>query len=236
MVRAGAVLLQAWLPTASQSHAFGPKRRPGGAEARTPGEPVFAKIVALVPVRDEAHLLPSTLRALSHIVDAAVVLDDCSTDGSGEVARSLAEECKVERVARTPSCPDPGAAGGGALPSWGDEFAQRNFLLQLGRQVGGTHFLMLDADEVLVVGHGAPDETLQLRLDFRSLQPGDVLVVHYVTMYKTSRSYRSDKNDMKAIGFADQEGAVFRRNSGNDRLHASRIPYIPKPGTAFELL
>jgi len=118
VVRAGAVLLQAWLPaqTTSHSQAFGPKRRPGGAEA-TPG-PAFAKIVALVPVRDEAHLLPSTLRALSHVVDAAVVLDDCSTDGSGEVARSLAEECKVERVARTPSCPDPGAAEGGALPSW----------------------------------------------------------------------------------------------------------------------
>jgi len=44
-------------------------------------------------VRDEAHLLPSSLRALSHLVDAIVVLDDCSADASGDVARSLAEVC-----------------------------------------------------------------------------------------------------------------------------------------------
>ena len=89
------VLLQAWLPTASHGQkAFGPTRRSGGVEPHMP-EPMFAKIVALVPVRDEAHLLPSTLRALSHIADATIVLDDCSIDGSGELARSLAEECKV---------------------------------------------------------------------------------------------------------------------------------------------
>jgi len=46
-----------------------------------------------MPVRDEAHLLPSSLRALSQLVDAIVVLDDCSADASGDVARSLAEVC-----------------------------------------------------------------------------------------------------------------------------------------------
>lgn len=64
----------------------------------------FVKIVALVPVRDEAHLLPSCLRSLRPLVHAIVVLDDCSTDGSGDVAREHAEECKVERVARSPNC------------------------------------------------------------------------------------------------------------------------------------
>ena len=86
---------QAVTPIAGQSPSFGPKSRPGGGGSRA-----FTKIVAMVPVRDEAHLLPSTLRALSHLVDATVVLDDCSADGSGDTARSLAEECKVSEHPR----------------------------------------------------------------------------------------------------------------------------------------
>ena len=75
---------------------------PGLHEGKLGG--TFVKIVALVPVRDEAHLLPSCLRSLAPLVHATVVLDDCSTDGSGDVARAHAEECKVERIARSPNC------------------------------------------------------------------------------------------------------------------------------------
>jgi hypothetical protein len=188
----------------------------------------------MVPVRDEAHLLPSSLRALSRLADAIVVLDDCSTDGSGNVARALAAECKIERVVRTPSCA-PQDGGKGALPYWGDEIAHRSFLLQLGREVGGTHFLAIDADEVIVVGQGAPEELHDLRQSFRALRPGDMLVMPYITMYRTASTYRSDKADFKPIGFVDQPGAGFRRRSSDDRLHTPRLPYIPRPGSAFEL-
>ena len=235
--------LQAALPGATRSQqAFGPRstsrRKPTGADPGAGESTLFSKIVAMVPVRDEAHLLPSSLRALSGFADAIVVLDDCSTDGSGDVARDLAAECKIERVVRTPSCGAPedrGAAGGRAMPYWGDEIAHRSFLLQLAREVGGTHFLAIDADEVVVVGHGQPEELADLRQSFRALQPGDMLVMPYITMYRSAATYRSDKADFKPIGFVDQPGAGFRRRSTDDRLHTPRLPHIPRPGNAFEL-
>lgn len=234
---------QAALPYRSRSQqTFGPqsaeKHRSTGADLGAGTSTPFSKIVAMVPVRDEAHLIPSSLRALSRLADAVVVLDDCSTDGSGDVARNLASECKIERVARSPSCSavhDSGARARSALPYWGDEIAHRSFLLQLAREVGGTHFLAIDADEIVVVGHGRPEELADLRQSFRALQPGDMLVMPYITMYRSAATYRSDKADFKPIGFVDQPGAGFRRRSTDDRLHTPRLPYIPRPGNAFEL-
>lgn len=38
------------------------------------------------------------------------------------------------------------------MPYWGNEAGHRGFLLELGRSVGGTHFLAIDADEAIVAG------------------------------------------------------------------------------------
>ena len=80
--------------------------------------------------RDEAHLLPSCLRALAKIVHAIVVLDDCSVDGSAEVAYSLEEECRIERVERSRTCRTDGGSGL-VLPFWGSEADHRAYLLVL---------------------------------------------------------------------------------------------------------
>ncbi|EKX32430.1 hypothetical protein GUITHDRAFT_121395 [Guillardia theta CCMP2712] len=159
----------------------------------------FVKLVGLVPVRDEAHLLPSCLRALAKIVHAIVVLDDCSVDGSAEVAYSLEEECRIERVERSRTCRTDGGSGV-VLPFWGSEADHRAYLLELGRSVGGTHFLAIDADEVVVVGEGKMGEMKEFRDMFLNLKPGDLLVLHYITMFSSSKEYRSDKSDFKAVG------------------------------------
>ena len=57
--------------------------------------PVEGNIVAVVPARDEAALLPATLRSLlgQEIASLRVILvDDGSTDGTAEVARAVARE------------------------------------------------------------------------------------------------------------------------------------------------
>jgi hypothetical protein len=64
----------------------------GGEGAGGVGEGGFKKLVALVPVRDEAHLLESCLQALAHLVHAIVVMVR---------ARKRAEEFTLQR--RLPS-------------------------------------------------------------------------------------------------------------------------------------
>lgn len=57
--------------------------------------PAEGNIVAVVPARDEAALLPATLRSLlgQEIASLRVILvDDGSTDGTAEVARAIARE------------------------------------------------------------------------------------------------------------------------------------------------
>ena len=56
------------------------------------------KIVGLVPVRNEERRIGFCLRALAAFTDSIVVLDDSSDDRTVEVVRSLASDCRVERV------------------------------------------------------------------------------------------------------------------------------------------
>jgi glycosyltransferase involved in cell wall biosynthesis len=67
---------------------------------------VTARVVALVPARNEADRVGATVRALRDLVDEVVVVDDGSTDGTASAA--LAAGASVLRLAR-------GVGKGGAL-------------------------------------------------------------------------------------------------------------------------
>jgi hypothetical protein len=64
-----------------------------------------------------------------------------------------------------------------ALPYWGDETTHRGFLLQLGRSVGGTHFIAIDADEMVVIGDCQAHDYLELRNAMLQMQGGDLFVM-----------------------------------------------------------
>ena len=66
---------------------------------------------------------------------------------------------------------------GNVLPYWGDESAHRGFLLNLGRSVGGTHFLVIDADEILVVGDCRAEDYDELRRAMLEMKDGDIFVL-----------------------------------------------------------
>lgn len=51
-----------------------------------------ASVVAVVPARNEAATLPELLPALKGQVERVIVVDDASTDGTGDVARSFGVE------------------------------------------------------------------------------------------------------------------------------------------------
>ena len=115
------------LLTASQSLGRGPLRR-----RRT--------VSLLVPMRDEAHRLAEHLPGLlAQEVDELVLLDDCSGDGTGELARSLVAESAGVRV--VDGSPTP--------PGWtGKTWACG----QLGARARGEILLFCDADVLLAPG------------------------------------------------------------------------------------
>jgi len=166
------------------------------------------KIVGLVPARNEAARIGFCLRALSKYTDAIVFLDDCSDDDTVEVVKSLAEECSVEEVI--------------CKSSWyRDEPGDRNALLAAGRRIGGTHFMVIDADEAFTANCMDGD---YLRGQILSLKPREQLSLHWIQLWRSVREYRTGdsvwSNRYKRCIFCDDGHSVYRSNF----IHTSRIP------------
>jgi hopene-associated glycosyltransferase HpnB len=96
-------------------------RLPGPAGA--PGPDSWPSVVAVVPARDEAAILPETLPTLLAQdypgAFSAVLVDDASTDGTGAVAAALGRAASPGQVV-SPGRPGPlgsGVSPGGAAPT-----------------------------------------------------------------------------------------------------------------------
>jgi hypothetical protein len=140
-------------------------------EAKTP------KIVGLVPVRNEEILIANCLRALVPYTDAIVVLDDVSTDKTLAIVESLKEECHVERII--------------AKKEWiRDEKADREAMLVAGREIGGTHFIVVDADEIFAAPCANDN---WLRNTILQLRPGQILIFPYLHVWGDHLHYRNDE-------------------------------------------
>lgn len=78
--------------------------------------------------------------------DEIVVLDDGSTDGTISVVSKTAALTRVSRIITKSGV-------------WvRDETADRNEMLRVGRAAGGTHFIVIDADEALTGNLADGDE------------------------------------------------------------------------------
>ncbi len=167
------------------------------------------KIIGLIPLRNEEIFIPQCLRGLSMLVDEIIILDDVSTDGSVPLIESLAKECKVTEIIRK--------------KTWfRDEPGDRNALLNAGRAHGGTHFVVIDADEMFT---GNCLDNDYLRTLILNLQPGDSLVMNWIQLWKSIDFYRFDDsvwtNNYKPFIFADNPKAVY----SSEFLHTHRIPW-----------
>jgi len=135
----------------------GPRLEPQG-EGAEPNEAHLNEITALVPARDEAQVLPTTLRALK-AQDAElriVVVDDASSDGTAQVARAaLGPRGDVLRAARRPE--------GWTGKLWALEWGRRS--------VETPWTLLLDADIALAPGlvRAALAKAREERIDLLSL-------------------------------------------------------------------
>lgn len=134
------------------------------------------KIIGLMAVRNEAQIVANALRALALYTDAIVVLDDASQDDTVAVLKQLQAECKIATIIEK-------------TVWYRDEPGDKNRLLQAGRALGGTHFIMIDADEVFTANLL---ENGLLRQKILALQPGDKLSVTWINLWRAPDQYRYD--------------------------------------------
>jgi len=176
--------------------------------ASQPGGGRPAKIVGLVPARNEEARIEFCLRALAQFTDAIVYLDDCSTDQTAARVEQIAQNCRVERILRK--------------PEWSrDEPGDRNRLLQAGREIGGTHFIVLDADEAFTAN--CRDQQMLRRL-ILSLRPGEQLAMTWIQLWRSLDYYRHDAsvwtNNFKPIAFCDDGRCSYV----SEFIHTPRVP------------
>lgn len=96
------------------------------------------KIVATMPVRNEAWVLGLSARALLRWVDHLVILEHAST---ADDTKGIVDEIAVEHPGRVNVLTERD-------PTW-EEMRHRQRLLDEARKQGATHIAMVDADEVL---------------------------------------------------------------------------------------
>ncbi len=188
----------------------GGRAQTGAAIAVAPAAagPGGKKIIALLAGKNEAPRLEFCIRALSLYCDSIVYFDDNSEDDSVAIVESIAGECRVERII-------------GKTDERFHETIRRAQPLAAGRELGGTHFVVIDVDEAFTANCLDGD---YLRQTLLSLSPGDTLEVPYFELWRSVRQYRDDdsmwSNKSRVIAFADDGQSQYE----DKFIHLQRVP------------
>jgi len=182
-----------------------------------------SKVVGLVQVRNEEPIIESCLRCLAYYTDSIVLLDDASDDNTRDVVKRLASELHIEKVITN------------SRSAWQKtlENDNRQKLLEAGRAVGGTHFILIDADEVFSA-NCLKNGYLKSKILY--LQPGMVLRVPCMNVWDGLTHYRNDRwcnprqsRWLKPIAFCDDGICSYTNNTpiygGPAKvIHGLRVP------------
>jgi len=155
------------------------------------------KLIGLMHVRNERWVLGLSLPAALELVDEIIVLDHDSSDETPEIITSCAQRFpgRVHSIIWT--------------GRHYNEIAIRQRLLEEGRSRAGTHYFMIDADEV-VTGHSVE----LVRSAMAELTPGEGLELPWPAMWGSLERYRHDASvwseNFLVFGFADRDGVEYR--------------------------
>jgi glycosyltransferase involved in cell wall biosynthesis len=162
------------------------------------------KIIATVPVRNEAWILPVFLRAMDTIADAILVVDQASTDATPVICRQFAKVIAIHN----------------SSPQY-DEAARSQLLLDAARQFDGNNLIItLDADELFSADVlGSAIERLA-----ESLRPGESGELQWIWLWKSPRVFRYDRvafgANWKPFVFRDDRCSRFEAGV----IHQERAP------------
>jgi hypothetical protein len=160
------------------------------------------KVITLVPVKNEAWVLRCTLKNFLKFSDEVIILDDSSTDETVNIVKQFPHTQIVSFTKQ-------------------EEFVnmsvRRRQLLELGREAGGTHFVFLDADELLTANPSI------LRDEMSKMSPGDTLLLPWINVFNKDTGPVYDASQIenyKDFIFCDDSQAIF----SNQTLSEARTP------------
>lgn len=137
------------------------------------------KIIALLPVKNEAWILPTYLSSIKKIADEIIAINDESTDNSKQILIDAGAFVYNNKE---------------IVKSGWAEYSIRQNLLKLGREHGGTHFICLDADEVLSANFLKNGRDI-----IAKLLPGQKIFFRWVNLWKNIKFYRDDSSPLSNI-------------------------------------
>lgn len=152
------------------------------------------KIIALIPIKNEAWVLRFTLNNLSLLADEILILDDDSEDNSRQIAESFPKVTVIPFTTKE---------------RFTNMSTRRNLLLREGRARGGTHFICLDADETF-----SSSFLTNFAEYIRKLKPGEVLTLPWILIqHQDNKLYynKKDERNYKDFVFYD-DGTVSYPN------------------------
>jgi glycosyltransferase involved in cell wall biosynthesis len=158
------------------------------------------------------------LRHLAEFVDGVVLVDDASEDDTLAVVEAVNERLSVGRV--EPFVDVLREDGWRGIK----EARDFNLALARGRERGGTHFLVLDADEMLTANLKDGD---LLKLLLLELNSGESLGLFWIYFWKSAVYFRTDKLTNEHGVFQHHIRCAFRdtpRAAYDGDLHRARVP------------
>jgi hypothetical protein len=160
------------------------------------------KLIGLMPARNEGWVIGFSLRALLQWADAVVVLLHACEDDTA----AIVDQIRVETGDRVIPIIEPN-------PDWNEiDFHQR--MLECGRRLGGTHFAVIDADEV-VTANLLP----HIRGWIESLKPGQLLKLPWPSLWNSLDQWRSDRCHDLPLAFGDHPDLGFHPRRGGYQIH-----------------
>lgn len=165
------------------------------------------KTIILVPVKNEAWILRSSLSNFSSFADYIIVADQRSTDGSREICAEFPKVSVIDN------------------PNEGHSNKVRWMLLDEARKIPGNNLIVcIDADEML------SPEAAQKMLSFSEKNSGSGRTIAFqlpwIQLWKSAENHRVDsvwKDNSKTIAFLDDRKIGYEQTiTIND--HTARVP------------
>jgi glycosyltransferase involved in cell wall biosynthesis len=165
------------------------------------------KLIGLIICRNETWCIEACITNALRWCDQIVVLDHASVDNTVQIIEYLMDKHPNRIVLYKET-----------NPVW-EEMRHRQKTLDIGRSLGGTHFAIIDADEMLT-------ENLQtsIRDIIKTLKPKEILQLPWICLWRCLDKYRSDVGSVwstakKSMAFCDDPSLHWISNKGYDHHH-----------------
>lgn len=157
--------------------------------------------------RNEDWVIGCSLRAALQWCDSVVVIDHASTDTTGKIILDIAFEYDGRVILH--KWPE--------TEHW-EEMYVRQKSLEIGRIAGGTHFAIIDCDEILTANN------LQyIRQWFSNLEDGEVLDIPMIAPWKSLDAHSAHTTGIITVGWKDMPGMGWAPR-GEEKYHYHNRP------------